>query len=54
MEAKLRDMIRRMDDLLEHNKKARYAAYAIVIVALATAVFGLGEKLGAFAFLITH
>ncbi|MBO4688000.1 MAG: hypothetical protein IK020_06010 [Clostridiales bacterium] len=54
MESKLRDLIRRTDDLLENNKKARYAAYAIVILALATAVFGLGERLGAFAFLITH
>jgi len=51
---RLKDILKKADDLIQNNKKARYAAYAIIIVAACTAAFGLGERLGAFAFLITH
>ena len=54
MGTRLKDVLKRVDDLIRNNKKARIAAYAVILIALCTAAFGLGERLGAFAFLITH
>ena len=54
MTIQLRNIMESAEDLIRNNRKVRYAAYAILFLATAYACFGLGEKFGAFAYVLTH
>ena len=54
MTMQIRNTMRKTEDLIRNNRKVRYAAYAVLFLATAYACFGLGERFGAFAYVITH
>ena len=54
MTMQLRKTMKRTEDLIRNNRKVRYAAYVLLFVATAYASFGLGERFGAFTYILTH
>ena len=54
MNMQISKTIKSAEDLIRNNRKVRYLAYALLIMATAYASFGLGERFGAFAYVLTH
>lgn len=54
MTMQIRNTMKSAEDLIRNNRKVRYAAYALLFMATAYACFGLGERFGAFAYILTH
>ena len=54
MTIQLSKTMKRAEDLIRNDRRARYAAYAVLILATAYACFDLGERFGAFAYILTH
>lgn len=54
MTMQIRNTAKRAEDLIRNNRKVRYAAYALLFMATAYASFGLGERFGSFAYVLTH
>ena len=54
METNMKSIIRKTEDLIRNNRKVRYTVYAVLIVATVFASYGLGERFGHFAYMITH
>ena len=54
MTMQIRNTAKRAEDLIRNNRKVRYAAYALLFMATAYASFGLGERFGALAYVLTH
>lgn len=54
MTIQIRKTMKSAEDLIRNNRKVRYAAYALLFMATAYASFGLGERFGAFTYILTH
>ena len=54
MTIQIRKMMKSAEDLIRNNRKVRYTAYALLFMATAYASFGLGERFGAFTYILTH
>ena len=54
MTIQLNNVMKRTEDLIRNTRKVRYAAYAVLFLATAYACFGLGERFGAFAYVLSH
>ncbi len=54
MTMQIRKTMKSAEDLIRNNRKVRYAAYALLFMATCYACFGLGERFGAFAYVLTH
>lgn len=54
MTMQIRKTMKSAEGLIRNNRKVRYAAYALLFMATAYASFGLGERFGAFTYILTH
>ena len=54
MTLQMRNIMRTTENLIKNNKKARYALYAVLFLAVTYSAFGLGTRFGEFAYVITH
>lgn len=50
----INNMTAKISNLWENNRKFRFACYALLVIGLAVAGFGLGTRLGEYAYVITH